>query len=347
MPLPSLFLLAAFAVLAAVEAWALAFLSGHGDLMGGDVLQIGSREAALGLHGLTGAAAAGLGATAVPEDRPASRRTLFFFFGILVIFIPGVGLIMVGALALILATPSTGGLRPEERFVFGNPEAQAARRGSRGGQPLLVPLASALRRMEEAQLCQTLLGLQHLGPVQGILPFLLRFQQDPRTRVQFTAQALVSGAVERLEETLSSLRTRLGEFPDDPETRLAMADTLARLAEWSPKGDPGAILCRRDAVSLLDGLSDNPAVQSRSLPLLTRLHLAAADGPAAMASWLQWAEKVPTIDPALQQALQEALFYEARWDDLAGAARQSPPAPGASGQFWTSPPERPDHGSPS
>jgi hypothetical protein len=293
------------------------------------------------IHGSVAWLAAGMASAALPEATRLTRVTLFVLCLILAGVIPVAGVLITGALALILREPSTGGLRAEERFVFGNPEALAARRGSRSRPPLMVPLADAFRDMDEDTLCQAILGLRNLGPVPAIAPFLRRFQQDPRTAVQFTAQALIAGAVEELEETALTLRQRLTENAADHESRLALASVLARLSEWTPPGDATAGLYRRDAAALLQEIPPDANLQQRTLPLLAQLQLAASDGPSSMETLNHWAAVAHPSDPALHRALLEALFHQGRWDDLAAAAHQLPPSCDESQRFWTQSPDQP------
>lgn len=326
------------ALLAVADSMALLQFSSHApSLLNG---QVTSHHSTIWIiHGTVVWLAAGVAAAALPEATKLTRVTLFVFCLILAGVIPVAGVLITGALALILREPSTGGLRPEERFVFGNPEALAARPGSHSRPPLLVPFANTFRDMEEDTLCQAILGLRNLGPVPAIAPFLRRFQQDPRTAVQFTAQALISGAVEELEETALTLRQRLKENASDPESRLALASVLARLAEWTPPGDATASLYRRDAAALLQEIAAESNVHHRTLPLLAQLQLAEADGPSSMETLTQWAAVAHPADPALHRALMEALFHQGRWDDLAAAAHQLPPSCDESNRFWTFSPD--------
>lgn len=289
-----------------------------------------------GLHAASAALAAILAAAALPQAILATRLTLLLFFLVLTGAIPVIGIALAAALALILRQPATGGVRPEEKFVFGNPEATAARREAHDPGPSLTPLAEGFRSMDEAALCQAILGLKHLGPPQAILPFLLRFQQDPRTSIQFTAQAVLSGAIETLEETVRVLRSRLSAAPDDPETRLALAETLENLAAWTPPHDATTLIRRREAATITATfLADFPA-NTRALQLGSRLQLAAADGGTAQHT-LTLLSRLDPPAPALPPALLESLFHQARWDDLSATARRIPPPPGhaETHSFWT------------
>jgi|GEM_PF-5979176 len=290
----------------------------------------------LGLHAALALPASLLGAASLTEATKLTRFTLGLFFLVLTLTIPVIGILITAALALILRQPSLGGLRPEERFVFGNPEDTAARRESRDPHPNLIPLAARFRDMDEDTLCRAILGLKHLGPVSAIAPFLRRFQQDPRTSVQFSAQAVLTGATEALEETVRTLRARAAADPRDPETALALASTLDQLAGWTPPGDTTAALYRRDATALLLPLQNHPALQHRILPLLACQQLT-TDPTAA----LQTTAAAATSDssPAAHLAHLQSLFQQARWEDLAAAATQLPLPPGhaESQAFWTQP----------
>ena len=277
------------------------------------------------LHAVLALLVALIGAAALPDTNKLTRLTLTIFFFVLALTIPIIGIFITTALVLLLRQPSLGGLRPEERFVFGNPEDISARRESRDPQANLIPLAASFRDMDEDTLCQAILGLKHLGPVRAIAPFLRRFQQDPRTSVQFSAQAVLTGATEALEETLRALRARAAADPRDPETALALASTLDQLADWTPPGDTTAALYRRDAAALLIPLQNHPTLQHRVLPLLARQQLN-TDPTAASSS---------TASPHPAAHLQ-SLFQQSRWDDLAAAAQHLlPPGHAESQAFWT------------
>lgn len=334
-----LFTVPVFAVLTAADAvawlqfagWPLALLAKDGAAAPG---YYGS---APGLHATVALLAALLGAAALPLATKPTRFTLFCFFLVLTLSLPALGILITAALALILRRPATGGVRPGERFVFGNPVATAARREPRDPSPALTPLAEGFRSMDEDTLCQAILGLKHLGPPRALAPFLQRFQQDPRTAVQFTAQAVLSRATETLEESIRTLRQRLASDPNDAENRLALADTLDQLAAWTPPGDATTAIRRREATALVTEILTAKPDESRALRLLARLQLAAAAGPAAGETAHHLARLDPAADTAAHQALLESLFHQARWDDLAAAARLAPPPPGKAEPhaFWT------------
>lgn len=329
-----------FALLAAADAvacaglahapvgWPLTFLTWNG-----------TADSAWILHGAVAVCAGIMGSLSLHAGSFLTRLTLALFCTVIAAAIPVLGILIITALALILRHPSTGGLRPEERFVFGNPEAVAARRESRGPRPILTPFAENFRLMDEDTLCQAILGLKHLGPAASIAPFLRRFQQDPRTSVQFTAQAVLSGTTETLEETARELRARLTTTPDDPETLLALAGTLDQLADWTPPGDTTAAIYRRDAFAVLTKLESHPALQNRVLPLLARLQLASGDPQSSLQTTARWISQSGPGDEAAHAALLESLFQQTRWDDLSAAALQSPLQPGKAESlaFWTQP----------
>lgn len=320
--------LACAALARAPLPWPLAFLTWNG-----------SPDAAWVLHGGVAIAAGILGGLSLHAGSVLTRLTLALFCTVIAAAMPVFGVMVIAALAFILRRPSTGGLRPEERFVFGNPEAVAAKRESRGSRPVLTPFAENFRFMDEDTLCQAILGLKHLGPAASIAPFLRRFQQDPRTSVQFTAQAVLSGTTETLEETVRELRARLAATPDDPETLLALAGTLDQLADWTPPGDTTAAIYRRDAFAVLTKLESHHALQNRVLPLLARLQLAAGDPQSSLQTTARWVDQSGPSDEAAHAALLESLFQQSRWDDLSAAARQSAPQPGKAESlaFWTQP----------
>jgi len=292
----------------------------------------------LGLHAALALLASLLGAAALTEATKLTRFTLALFFLVLSLTIPVIGILITAALAFILRQPSLGGLRPEERFVFGNPEDTAARRESRGPRPSLIPLAARFRDMDEDTLCRAILGLKHLGPVSAIAPFLRRFQQDPRTSIQFSAQAVLTGAAEALEETVRTLRARAAADPRDPETTLALASTLDQLAEWTPPGDTTAALYRRDATALLLPLQNHPGLQHRVLPLLARQQLT-TDPATAFATAAAASSSAGLHHAAAHLAHLQSLFQQSRWEDLATAANRLPQPTGhaESQYFWTGP----------
>ena len=313
---------------------------------------------AMGIHVTVASLAAILAAITLPEANALTRLTLGFFFLILTLTMPILGILLAAALAIILSLPTTGGLRPEERFVFGNPDATAARPEPHPAPPCLTPLAEGFRSMDESTLCQALLGLKHLAPPAAVTPFLQRFQADPRTAVQFTAQAVLSRATESLEETISTLRQRLAVPSTDAapehrfrsasrltpaatdllETRLALADTLAQLAAWTPPNDATTTIRRSEATALVTEILATHPNHPRALRLLARLQLAATHGLAAQATATALAALDPqNKDTTAQQTLLESLFHQARWDDLTAATRQSPPPPdhAESHAFWT------------
>ena len=341
----SFFTTPVFAVLAAVDA--IACFAPGGPMMAAmfhhlasSNMPYGSGITAFGIHSLVSFLAAVLGAAALPQAAILTRCTICLFVLVLTFAIPVLGILITAALALILCRPATGGIRPEERYVFGNPEATAARRGSRAAPPTLTPLAEGFRSMDEDTLCRAILGLQHLGPARALAPFLQRFQQDPRTSVQFTAQAVLSRATETLEETIRALRQRLEPDPANFETCLALAETLDQLTAWTPPGDATTTIRRREATVLASSILTAHPDDARALRLLARLQLAAAHGTAAQATALQLAGLDPSGDPAGQQALVESLFHQARWDDLAAAARLTVPSPGGAEplNFWITSP---------
>ena len=295
---------------------------------------------ALAIHAATAFLSALLGCTALSHATALSRFTLLIFLLVLTFSIPVMGILIAAALALVLRRPASGGIRPEEHFVFGNPEVTAARRDDRDSQPILTPLAEGFRSMDEDTLCQAILGLKHLSPARDLAPFLQRFQQDPRTSVQFTAQAVLGTATETLEETIRTLRQRLTIHPSDLENRLALADTLDQLTAWTPPGDATTAIRRREATNLVSEILTNNPDDARALRLLARLQLAAAHGPAAGQTAARLAALDPNGDNDAQQALLESLFHQACWDDLAAAARLTPPVPGQAEAhaFWTTTP---------
>ena len=335
-----LFIVLDFAVMAVVDVLACMGFMGH-PLAPFLSFATVSYSNSPGLHTVAALFAAGQGAAALVQATKLTRFTLFLFFLVLTFTMPVLGILITAALALILRRPATGGVRPEERFVFGNPIATAARREAPAAPPTLTPLAEGFRSMDDDTLCQAILGLKHLGPPRALAPFLQRFQQDPRTSVQFTAQAVLSTATETLEETIRTLRLRMALGSADLENRLALADTLEQLAAWTPPGDATTAIRRREATALVTEILVTHPDETRALHLLARLQPAAAHGPAAEPIATHLAHLDPNGDTAAQQALLESLFHQACWDDLAAAARLTPPAPGQaeSHHFWTSTPQ--------
>ena len=274
-----LFTLTALAVLVGADALGLLAVLGKSapGALGPWMGQWGMGEWGMA-HLIISVLGAAVGAAALPLVTGMTRATLAVFFLILAAGLPVVGLLMVGALALILRRPSLGGLRPEERFVFGNPQATAARRESLAQPPNLTPLADGIHEMEEETLCRALLGLKNLQPPGAVMPFLQRYQQDPRTAVQFTAQAVLSLATDRLEDTIRSLRERLAHDSEPVETRLALADSLIQLSTWTTPGDATANIRRREAMQLLQSLpAAHPRVQRLQAALTQHQPASAAE----------------------------------------------------------------------
>jgi len=273
------------------------------------------------------AAAAIAGSLWLRRASLGTRVTLTIFFSILAAVLPIAGVVVVGAMAWIFTRPAGDGLRPEDKYVFGNPEAQAARRESRGKTPELRPLAESMRSLGALEMEELIHGVKHLRPQRLTLHFLRRFQTDPHSNLQFAAQGIISGAFEHHESQLKTLTARLKSNPDDTEASLGIAEVLLEMASWTPDGDATADICRRDALEHLQKVLYREPQCSRALLLQARCHLELNESGSALAA----IESLPDAEDEVGAARlleMEAAFRSGDWASLPALARQidHPPA---------------------
>lgn len=211
----------------------------------------GNRDLALIVHVTISLASAIAGSLWLRKVRVSTRVTLSVWFFILAVILPVAGVPVVAMLAWILASPAGDGLRPEDRYTFGNPAALAARRESRKPQAELRTLAEAMRSFSALELENMIHGLRHLQPQRLALHFLRRFQIDRKSNLQFAAQGAISSHLETLEAQLKAVSSRLEKDPQNSEAHLAAAEILLDLAAWTQEGDATALVFREDALSHL------------------------------------------------------------------------------------------------
>ena len=226
---PSLLIL----VLFAVEAWA------WGQFRAGATDE--ARQAlALWTHFGVALFVAVLASWVLPQITLPTRLTLVVLCFILAAVLPLGGVLLVLALSWILSTPAAGGERAEDRYIFGNPMAIAARRESRRPDPELMPLGEVMRSFSNLELEKMIHGLRHLHPSRLTLHFLRRFQNDPASNLQFASQGVMTANLERLESQLKTVSARLHADSCNAASQLAAAEILLELAAWTPDGDATA-----------------------------------------------------------------------------------------------------------
>ena len=218
-----------------------------------------SRNLAVIVHVTISVACAIAGSLWLRKVRASTRLTLSVWFFILAVILPVAGVPVVAMLAWILASPAGDGLRPEDRYTFGNPPALAARRESRTPQAELRTLAEAMRSVSALELENMIHGLRHLQPPRLALHFLRRFQIDRKSNLQFAAQGAISSHLETLEAQLKAVSSRLEKDPQNPGAHLAAAEILLDLAAWTQEGDATALVFRTDALTHLSKVpADHP-----------------------------------------------------------------------------------------
>lgn len=279
--------------LSAAEAWAWNEFRQHSEAT------ISLQNFVLALHvgiALVAALAASLW---LPHARISTRLTLAVWFFILAVILPVAGVPVVAALAWILASTGGNGLRPEDRYVFGNPPAHSARRESRQRHPELRTLTEAMRSFSAAELENMIQGLRHLQPPRLALHFLRRFQIDRKSNLQFAAQGVITAHLEKLESQLKTISSRLTKNEHDVEARLAAAEILLDLAAWAQEGDATALVFRNDALRHLEAV---PADEERATRLRVIAQLGLRDGAGARNSLAQL--QTLTHDPETLLAMQ-------------------------------------------
>lgn len=232
----------------------------------------GQRQFAIFVHIFISAAAAIAGSLWLNKVRLSTRMTLSAWFFVLAGILPVAGVPVVAMLAWILASPAGDGLRPEDRYTFGNPPALTARRESRKAHPELRTLAEAMRSFSSLELESMIHGLRHLQPTRLALHFMRRFQIDRKSNLQFAAQGAISSHLETLEVQLKAISSRMEKDPSNAEARLAAAEILLDLAAWTQEGDATALVFRTDAIKHLSHVAPNNPNAAR-LTLLAELGL--------------------------------------------------------------------------
>lgn len=226
------------------------------------------------LHLSIAAAAAVVGATWIRHARFSTRFTLALFFLIIATVLPAAGVLLVATIACIFASKPGDGLRPEDKYVFGNPPSVAARRESRSKEVELRPLVEAMRSFSPNEIEGMIHGLRHLQPARSVLFFLRRFQIDPQSNLQFAAQGVLTANYERLESQLKTITARLVEKPACVESHLAAAEILLELAAWTPEGDATAAVYLEESLAHLAAVRQADPNESRRLALEARAQLA-------------------------------------------------------------------------
>jgi hypothetical protein len=270
----------------------------------------------------------------------SARIALALLFLLLAAVLPVAGIPLVAALSAIFASSPGDGLRPEDRYVFGNPSALAARRESRHPAPDLMPLCESMRLAEAPHLQRMVHGLRFLQPKRQTLHFLQRYQSDSQSDLQFAAQGVIAAAVEQLEHQLQAVTRRLEENPLDDDAHTAAAEILLELAEWAPEGDATAGVYRKDALAHLQKIhgqdADNDA---RICRLRTDAQLALRGGPGTSAA-ARLLAKIPGFEDAATLAEAQAAFCRGDWHLLPAAAAKIHAAPADFAEplaFWAGP----------
>lgn len=234
---------------------------------------------ALVLHLIIAGCAAVVGATWIRRARFSSRLTLAVFFFIIAGVLPAAGVLIVATIAWIFASEAGDGLRPEDKYVFGNPSSIAARRESRSKDVELRPLSEAMRSFSTKEIESMIHGLRHLHPSRLALFFLRRFQIDPQSNLQFAAQGVITANYERLESQLKTVTARLADHPNSVESHLAAGEILLELAAWTPEGDATATVYLDDALLHLAAVRKIDPNEARGILLEAKTQLA-LDNPS-------------------------------------------------------------------
>lgn len=243
---------------------------------------LSSEQKVLLIHAILALAAATIGSLWLTKARWSTRFTLLSFFFIVALILPTVGTLIVAAMAWVLAMPAGDGLRPEDRYVFGNPPAIAARRETRSKDPELRPLCEAMRSFSAEELESMIHGLRHTNPRHHTLHFLRRFQVDANSNLQFASQGVITSNLEQLESRLKTITERLAASPTNQEAHLDAAEILLDLAEWTPQGDATSLVYLADALEHLRQTQVLQPNNQHSWRLAVEAHLGLDDAPAAM-----------------------------------------------------------------
>ncbi len=323
--LPSLLILGLFAV----EAWAWSqFRSGA---------HTGSQQSvALWTHVIVASVVALAGSLTLERISLASRLTLVILFFLVAGVLPLAGVLVVLALSWILSTPAAAGERPEDRFVFGNPMAVAARRESREPTPELNALTAAMRSFSTLELEKMIHGLRHLHPSHLTLHFLRRFQTDPASNLQFASQGVITANLERLESQLKTITARLTAAPASIASHLAAAEILLELAAWTPSGDATAQVYLDDALKHTGAVLQAEPRSRAALQLHALAYIALDETSAAQAVIAK------ISDPGMQDfallATMEVELRAGQYTNLSSLAHQLQHIPEELNEvigFWT------------
>ena len=290
---------------------------------------------------LHAAAALGIATCALlqPRHRFGSRVALAIFCLIIAAVLPLAGVAVAATLLFILGRPSQDQRRPEEDYVFGNPEAIAARRETRQPQPELRPMVEACRLLPQAELARMIQGMRGLQPVPDVLPLLQRYSNDPQAALQFAAQGVMISRMEDLEIHLKNLKAHLVTDPANKDTHIAAAEVLMAMVEWIPAGDATAGIYAAEAVAHLREAERAGARGIHIGELRARAALLTGDPGTALetATYLRSLSADPTAPTLLEI---EALCAAGRWQAaaaLAGDLRGIPPHATESIAFLTQP----------
>ncbi len=256
-----------------------------------------------------------------PGHRFGSRFALAVFCGIIAAVLPLAGVPAAGALLYLLGRPTHDQRRPEEDYVFGNPEATAARRETRQRHPELRPLVEACRALPQKDLARMIQGLRGLQPVADVVPLLQRYTNDEQAALQFAAQGVITSRVEDLEIQLKAHEEFLTTNPDHPDAHISAAEILMALMDWVPAGDATGGVYAAEAVDHLRE-AERAGARGQHIGLLRAAAALRAGDPHTA---LEIAAHLRTLsdDQAAAALIEiEALCSAGRWQMAAAAAGQ-------------------------
>jgi hypothetical protein len=214
--------------------------------------------------------------------RLSTKVTLLIFLFLFACLLPVVGILSVALFAWIMRTAAGDGSSPEDLLVVGNHQATAARRESREKSPLLLPFCEELRNKDFDGIEQMIHGLKFMGPPRKTLPMLRRFQNDARSNLQFAAQGVIYTEFETREIQIKELHARIRENSHAVEPRLALAEVLLSLAEWTPPGDSTAKVYQEEALKHVQEAGQDAPLNARRLLLEIRALIALQQPEAAL-----------------------------------------------------------------
>jgi hypothetical protein len=325
--LPSLLLIGLFAI----ETWAWGQFASGNDVTGKESM-------GLWTHVIVASLVALVGSFSIERLSIPTRVTLVILFFILAGILPLAGVLVVLALSWVLSTPASTGERPEDRYVFGNPMAVAARRESRKPLPELSSLSEAMRSFSLLELEKMIHGLRYLHPSRLTLHFLRRFQTDPASNLQFASQGVITANLERLESQLKTVTARLATAtgPAAIDSHLAVAEILLELAAWTPAGDATAQVYLDDSLKHTDAVLQAQPESQRALHLQALAYIALDETIAAE-------QRIARLtDPALQDLVliskMEVELRASKYTHLPSLAKRLKSAPPEVNEvigFWT------------